>query len=326
MVRVIICDWESDLNPYNLSSVNQTKIQNQNFKVLFLSKIRSEDYINCEIYFGNKPDINFLKKLKNLKWIHLGSSGLDKIPDTFIFKNKITLTNIGNINSYSLASFCIGEIFTSLKLGRFNNQNLSNLNRNDFNRYFETFMDFRDIKLGILGYGSTSKIIINLLRGLKYIQIKVLTNQEVKNTKNIKFFKKNKKKEFLNNITHLVNLLPLNPDNKNFINTKFLNLATKPFYYINVGRGETELSSSISKAIIKKKIIGATIDVHGTSDGIIPKTYKGLNVKLTPHIAGWSNSFWDENMKIINFNLKQFKNNTFFKMKNLKFIFGRECL
>ena len=83
----------------------------------------------------------------------------------------------------------------------------------------------------------------------------------------------------------------------------------------------------LKNALKNEKIIGASIDVHGLPAGKIGKDLqKEENVYLTPHIAGWTNSFWEKNCEVLNFNIKKFKGGKFSEMKNLIYENGKEAI
>ena len=175
--------------------------------------------------------------------------------------------------------------------------------RTHFNFFFKNFVEPQDCKIGILGYGKTSKILTEYIKNI-FRDIRVLTSQNINESKNIAFYKRGNHKEFLNGLTHLINLLPFTEDNANFVNLDFLYQLTNPLYYINVGRAETQNSSDIYEAAARGLIWGASIDVHGLAGGKISNQFYDLpNFFLTPHISGWTNNFWSKNSVLLKYNL-----------------------
>ena len=72
---------------------------------------KKKDLIN--IYIGNLPFEKKLYKYENLKWIHFGSVGIDKISEDFIIKKKLTVTNSQGMNTKSVITYCLGELFST---------------------------------------------------------------------------------------------------------------------------------------------------------------------------------------------------------------------
>ena len=77
---ITICtDFDKNLKLYNLPEKLRLKIiKNKKFEIIDFDY----DNVKCKeatIYWGNLIDDKRIKFLKNLKWIHLGSAGFDKI-------------------------------------------------------------------------------------------------------------------------------------------------------------------------------------------------------------------------------------------------------
>tara|TARA_E500000081_G_C6127844_1_gene351862 strand:+ start:245 stop:1243 length:999 start_codon:yes stop_codon:yes gene_type:complete len=323
----ILSDWNNGLAAYTIPSENLQNLKSQNdIEIRFISEA-DHDYIqDCDAYFGNIPTLKVLDKMHNLKWVHFGSAGIDKLSKKYIKERKLTITNIGDTNAYALATFCFGEIFSSCKINHVSlKRRLSiDLSREEYNQKFDDFLDFNMINLCILGYGKTSEIICNNLSNIVN-SISVLTNRELKDNQKIRFFSRNELLNCLSNATHIINLLSLNEQNHGFVNKIFFDkLKSKP-YLINVGRSETTSVKDIKNAFKDGKISGATIDVHGLPGGkIAPDLLEEEFFSLTPHIAGWTNTFWKRNYEILNHNIKIFLNENILEMHNLIYENGNE--
>ena len=86
--------------------------------------------------------------------------------------------------------------------------------------------------------------------------------------------------------------IPLNDQNKNFLNNTNLKYLKKGTLIINTSRGEVVNERHISK-FVKKKGIKYTSDVisneHKINKNYLMKFKKNNNYILTPHIAGLTN-------------------------------------
>ena len=325
--KLIISDWNSDLDAYNIPDTIISKIKAKyGLDFIYASDAKRSDLKRASMYMGNIPSINFLDKIPNLSWVHFGSSGIDKLPRRYIQERSLTITNIGDINVRPLAMFILGELISSTKKNFIKKSKIhsTSLTRKDFNKYFNFFMEPDELKIGILGYGKTSKVLTNYLNFIFSKKINILSSQELNNTQSISFFKKTQAKEFLKDLTHVVNLLPLNTETDSFFDNNLISHIDKPIYYINAGRAETHNDSDLYNAAVSGKIWGASIDVHGLPGGKISKKFSDLdNFFLTPHIAGWTNKFWFENERLIDQNIAYFVNNEFSRMKNALYIQGQ---
>ena len=115
----------------------------------------------------------------------------------------------------------------------------------------------------------------------------------------------------------VVSLLPLTDETKNIFNKKIFNAMKKNSIFINVGRGGTVNEKDLVNILRRKKILGAGLDV--VSKEPIESNSPFLNMKnviVTPHIAGVTNKYWDDQISLFSENLMRYKNNS--KLKNLK--------
>ncbi len=92
--------------------------------------------------------------------------------------------------------------------------------------------------------------------------------------------------------------VPLLPSTHHMVDTMFLNKMKKTAFLINTSRGAVIDEVALVKALQKKEIAGAALDVYEFE----PKLTKGLikleNVVLTPHIASSSESARNEMARV----------------------------
>ena len=80
-------------------------------------------------------------------------------------------------------------------------------------------------------------------------------------------------------------------------------------FFINVGRGKTVVEDDLIEALKSNTIAGAGLDVFEKEP--LSKNsplWKLKNVIITPHIAGFSNQYWDRQRKLFSENLKRYLN------------------
>jgi len=91
--------------------------------------------------------------------------------------------------------------------------------------------------------------------------------------------------------------VPLTEQTRMMIDAKFIERMSKPFYLLNIARGEIVSLSDLSEAILTGKVRGAGLDVLEneklaklTPDQQTAFDYlrQSDRVVLTPHIAGWT--------------------------------------
>jgi phosphoglycerate dehydrogenase-like enzyme len=277
----------------NIYNVNQKNIPNDRIEVYWGTRITDED----------------LKKFINLKWIHFGSVGTDKLSYTSVKNKKMFITNSKNLNSLSVSEL-IMEYFLDTKKKLLFLKNFSN--RKQYEKHFQ-INNIKEIeKILILGYGNITK---KLEKHLKYnnVQIDIYSSRSgYLNKKNLISFEMCKKK--IKNYSTIINLLPNNKKNKKIINFNFLNNLKKNINLILVGRVETINLTDLYKFLLKRKDCSVYLD--GIIDYKYLKQFKKIkNIYISPHIGGYYANYWHDQFNSFEKNLNRFKNRT--SLKNL---------
>lgn len=314
---VIISDWNQELKAYSIPKDLVRQINNYSKEIDFKFLGDIFNYSDVEVYFGNLPKESALSKFENLKWVHFGSIGIDKISQAFIENNKLTITNGANTNTKAVVTYCMGELFHSCKAGFLSRVfDESELTRLYYNNFYDHMIDYDDIKLTILGYGGIGQKLAQMLSPLVKT-INIVTRTKRPSFKNIKFFSLDEIVVPTSQSTHIINVLPLHDKTMGIINQevcKHLNAI----YYICAGRAETHVVDDILSSIDNGRIRGASLDVHGLPGGKIDESIMKYNkIKLSPHISGWTKNFWENQKEIIMHNLDIFSLDNHEKMKNL---------
>ena len=98
----ILSDFNSNLEMFNLKNEILTKVRLSNkYKIAleFIDTRNLKKIYHGDVYWGTKINKNILSKIKNLKWIHFGSVGTDKINVNKLTQSGIKVTNSKGINS-----------------------------------------------------------------------------------------------------------------------------------------------------------------------------------------------------------------------------------
>lgn len=141
--------------------------KNKKYKIIKINESKI-DFKKVEIYWGTRINDNLLKKLTNLKWIHFGSSGTDKVQCKLLREKKIVVTNSAAINSNSVSNLILLYLLDTEKKLLVNNYNKIK-NRNTYEKHFKYAQDLVSQKILILGYGNITK---NLIKKLDQFNIK----------------------------------------------------------------------------------------------------------------------------------------------------------
>lgn len=284
----------SQLNGYKLT-FTEDNLDEKNAKKFKDSDIIAT-FINSEI---NKK---VLEQLPNLKFITTRSTGYDNIDLEECRKGNIKASNVPFYGMNTVAEYTFGLI---LALLRNIHKGINKTRKNQFDIEGLEGIDLKGKTLGVIGPGNIGQ---HVMRYARAFDMKILTHGKKRNEKiekeyACKFVSLNKLLQTSDIITIHV---PLTKETKHMINMKNINKIKKGAYLINTARGDIIDTTALLKALDKKILSGAALDVlEGEDDikegkqlvkrGLRKKELKILrennlllkkrNVIVTPHIA-----------------------------------------
>ena len=142
---IIAYDLFLDLKLYNLpASFNQRlndKFSNVRLIKYNNNQLKSVDPQSIKIYWGNRINKKIIEALPALRWIHLGSVGVNPDINTQAIKRGIKITNSSGIMTDAVAASGLAFIF-SLARGFHRSwkiQKASEFNRKSFDKYLLDF-------------------------------------------------------------------------------------------------------------------------------------------------------------------------------------------
>ena len=264
------------------------KRHNLYFSNLKFKEIADNDFLKCEIVFGNIPS-NWVKQSSKIKWLQLESTGFGEysnVKKNFLDKGVI-ITNLKSFFACQVAQTTMAGIFS-------------------FYRGLDTFALLKNkkkwigdpmrAKLEILnnknvlffGKGSINKEISKYLKVFN-CQYSFIDS----NSKKSFFIKKLKKAEIV------ICALPGTEKTKMFFNKKLISSLSKKTILVNVGRGNLIDEKYLIKKLKNNFLKGAILDV--TSEEPLRKNnplWSCPNLILTQHTGG---GYKDEMVDKINF-------------------------
>ena len=270
------------------------KKHNLYFSNLKFKKIADNNFLKCEIVFGNIPS-NWIKQSSKIKWIQLESTGFgeySKVKKNFLNKDVI-ITNLKSFFASQVAQTTLAGIFS-------------------FYRGLDTFTLLKNkkkwigdplrAKLEILnnksvlffGKGSINKEISKYLKVFN-CQYSFVNSKSKKNF----FIKKLKKAEIV------ICALPGVAKTEMLFNKKMIGYLSKKTILANVGRGNLIDEKYLIKKLKSNLLKGAILDV--TAEEPLKKNnplWSCPNLILTQHTGG---GYKDEMMDKVNFFLDNFQ-------------------
>jgi phosphoglycerate dehydrogenase-like enzyme len=273
---------------------NNLKKHNLYFSNLTFKKIADNNFLKCEIVFGNIPP-DWVKQSSKIRWLQLESTGFaeySEVKKNFLNKDVI-ITNLKSFFAHQVAqtvmagifSFYRGlDIFTLLKkekkwIGDPIRAKLEILN---------------DKNILFFGKGSINQEIA------KYIKLFNCKYSFIDSNSNKSFFTKKLKKAEI-----VICALPGTTKTKLLFNEKMINSLSKQTILVNVGRGNLINEKHLIKKLKNNGIKGAILDV--TAEEPLRKNnplWSCPNLILTQHTGG---GYKDEIMDKVNFFLDNFQ-------------------
>lgn len=146
--------------------------------------------------------------------------------------------------------------------------------------------------LGIIGAGRIGTAVARKSEGFN---LEILYSDLVKNEELEKMGAKKVELDYLLEHSDFVSLhVPLTGETTHLIGERELSLMKKTAYLINTSRGKIINEAALVKALEKKQIAGAALDVY-ENEPQIPRELLGMrNVVLTPHIGSASKETRDK--------------------------------
>ena len=273
---------------------NNLKKHNLYFSNLTFKKIADNNFLKCDIVFGNIPP-DWVKQSSKIRWLQLESTGFAEYSDVNknFLNQDVIITNLKSFFAHQVAqtvmagifSFYRGlDIFTLLKkekkwIGDPIRAKLEILN---------------DKNILFFGKGSINQEIA------KYTKVFNCKYSFIDSNSNKTFFTKELKKAEI-----VICALPGTTKTKMLFNEKMINSLSKQTILVNVGRGNLINEKHLIKKLKNNDIKGAILDV--TSEEPLRKNnplWSCPNLILTQHTGG---GYKDEIMDKVNFFLDNFQ-------------------
>ena len=274
------------INEYNLAALKR--------------ELEDTDIVMGDYTFKIPITAEMCDAMTKVKLIQQPSTGYDHIDIKACAKKGIPVANIGGANAISVAEHTIALALILLKRityahekmleGKWTQQELLNL-----------ATELNGKTWGLVGFGRIGREVANRAKSLGaqiiYYDVKRLTEDE-ENKLGYSF----RQLQRLLSESDVVSLhAPLAPETQHMIGEKELRMMRSTSVLINPSRGELTDEEALAKAMREGWIAGAGVDVFSKeppdmSHPLISAAKEGLNIVLTPHIAGATS---DARMRII---------------------------
>ena len=273
---------------------NNLKKHNLYFSNLTFKKIADNNFLKCEIVFGNIPP-DWVKQSSKIRWLQLESTGFAEYSDVNknFLNQDVIITNLKSFFAHQVAQTVMAGIFSFYRgLDIFTLLKKEKKWIGDPIRAKLEILNDKDILF--FGKGSINQEIAKYIKlfNCKYLFIDSNSNKSF-------FTKKLKKAEIV------ICALPGTTKTKMLFNEKIINSLSKQTILVNVGRGNLINEKHLIKKLKNNGIKGAILDV--TAEEPLRKNnplWSCPNLILTQHTGG---GYKDEIMDKVNFFLDNFQ-------------------
>jgi D-2-hydroxyacid dehydrogenase (NADP+) len=256
---------------------------------------------DAEVIFGhfNKE---MLFASKKLRWVQVGSAGVENYLFTELVNSQVLLTTTSGIHRTPVSEIVIAMMLAFCK-------RLDKFMRSQLEAKWEKLVpdELAGKTLGLLGLGNIG---METAWKAKCLGMKVLALDKTP-IRAPKYVDEVLGPEDLDHLLHksdyFVITVPLTKETYHMIGEEELKLMKPDAYIINVARGAVIDNKALIKALKEKWITGAGLDVF--EEEPLPKDsefWKLENVILTPHVSGSTPHYTDRAVKIFCENLRRY--------------------
>jgi D-2-hydroxyacid dehydrogenase (NADP+) len=314
MIR-ILTDFDEQLRMYKLPLPLTTLSRqlHENCQLITRSEVSVEDdYASIHVFWGHKPEMTEIRSMSNLRWIHLGTSGFDRLDLDYLRLRNITVTTSGEVNSESVALSALSFVLQDLRGTSYFNSTVKDqdVSLGVERRRFDSKHPFVDVASNMtilaLGNGAIGRKFTQFAHNLGFLVLSLDTKGIILPTKHGE--EKRISREWLHQLMsqadYLVNFLPSTPETQNFVDQNLLAASKFTLWYVSVGRWKTTNEQDLLDAIRSRRIRGASLDVY--SEGLMTTASDLLrqgSLITTPHVAGNFLSYWTKQICLFRENL-----------------------
>lgn len=236
-------------------------------------------------------DGTLLASAKTLQWIGRGGSGMDNIDLETASQMGIDVFNAAAANADAVAEHTLGMLLSLLhKLATAD----AEVRRGLWNREANRGTELKGKTVGIIGLGHTGSAVARRLLGFG---VTVVAHDKYRKDFGNEFIEEVSLDELKQRADIVTLHVPLTPETRNLIDPVFIHACKKPFWLLNLCRGEVVNTEAVVQALENNHIAGFAADVlekegfnqYSEADW---RWFNALRnsprTLLAPHIGGWT--------------------------------------
>lgn len=258
----------------------EQNFRHQEFIYCLPEQLTEDILMDVEVILGNVPPA-LLRSARSLKWLQLNNAGTegycDAVPEDMV------LTNATGAYGLAISEHMVGMLFELQK-------KLNLYSRNQRDHVWKNEGHVRIIegsRVLVIGLGDIGTAFARKMKGLgcRTVGIKRREARKPEGVDDLFLLDRLERQLPLADIVALC--LPGNEDTRHLLNAERIAMLKPGVVVLNVGRGMTVDTESLTKALQEGRIAGACLDV--TDPEPLPSDHPLWdmdNVILTPHVSG----------------------------------------
>jgi phosphoglycerate dehydrogenase-like enzyme len=272
------------------------------FKDMSEVTVTREDIEDAEIIIGYPPR-KFLSGAKNLKWLQMIASGVDKYMRDGVLPQNTTITNARGSYGESQSEFMFSMLIAVMKKLHIyrDNQKISTWhNEGDV-------MMLRGSTALVIGLGDIGNEFAKLLKafGVYVIGVRRDPSKLCESADEVHSF--TQLDTLIPRADIVAMVIPATPETVNLMNGERISMMKRGAVLVNTGRGVTVDNEALCDGVESGHLAGAAIDVFNIEP--IPaehRIWKMENILITPHVAGldYMEANWKHTLALILENLQ----------------------
>jgi D-3-phosphoglycerate dehydrogenase / 2-oxoglutarate reductase len=289
-IIILIAD---EMHPSLFPMLDQAKIGYQYAPDITRQELLAQIHAYDGLFIRSKTNVDqaVLDAAPALQFVGRAGAGLDLIDLEATEKRGIPVFHAGEGNRDAVGEQMVGMLLNLLaNISKADREVRQGIWHREQNRGYE----LGSLTVGLIGYGNNGRATARRLSGFG---CPVLCYDKYLVDYGDAYAQEATLEQIMAQADVLSLHIPLTSETKGMINPFFIDQFAKPFYLVNVARGEIASMSAIVRGLQSGKIRGACLDVLENEKlaKLTPEQQTAFdylrtadNVVLTPHIAGWT--------------------------------------
>ena len=240
-----------------------------------------------------------------VRWVHSLSTGFDGILFPELVNSPVPLTNARGVFSDALGEFAIAAVLYFAK-------DFRRLVRSQMGGLWDPFdvVSIRGQAIGIVGYGDVGRAVASRAGalGMKVLALRRRPELSREDPCVAELFSPEQTRQMLAQSDYVVVTLPLTPESRGLIGVREFEVMKPGAVFVNIGRGPVVDEAALIRALERKRIRGAALDVFDAEP--LPPAhpfYRLDNVLLSPHSADHTANWKQRTFQVFLENFERFR-------------------